>query len=515
MTEQSSFRAAFGNTTTLTLEAITPKERKALANVREIFFSRDAMNTANILRKDLLLYMGAVEVSKMKMVIIDELIPSFLRKICNVYDVPPVYTFPLDDDGGEVIPAEQADELKAFWKDLEMNVFFQENMEMMRFNNVSIAYIKYLKEMDMVHIDGSFHAGNCLIETFDDYEFGIKKITYFREVGKDKYAYVWELLKMNDDGTALTLHYKYKLEKDGSIPQSPVKEKIVPDEPVAEGEDESAADDFSGPEYWPFIVYRYSERAGTFWGNAMDSLVELIRVINVLLTVANNDSIQETIRILILSFIPDGNKDESGKIKAGLTNPITPDGEIGDNEIKGQILRADLFNKEILALIEGIFGIVSNTHNIGSLLKQDIKEKLSGLALRISQAPMLRDWAHDINIMRQPDLKLLSTVVRIRNYWNEEDTLSQEAADAVQLDYQSPNIVTDDKADYELERLKWPDGTSSPLLWVMANNPEFTKDEAIAYIEKNIANYEAFNEMKPSIPGASNQDNIDIEPDVK
>ena len=54
-------------------------------------------------------------------------------------------------------------------------------------------------------------------------------------------------------------------------------------------------------------------------------------------------------------------------------------------------------------------------------------------------------------------------------------------------------MVTDVKEEYELERLKWDDGTSSPLLYVMRKNPEFTEEEARDYLKKNLSDFGELN----------------------
>ena len=497
-TESQRFKSAFANTSTMSFSAVTNEERATLAGLREIFFSRDGVNIAKILRSDLSNYMDAGDAKKMRLVLMDEIIPAFLRKISNVYDVPPVYKFPEEGEADQ----EAEDALREFWNDLNLPVFFQENAEMMRFNNVSLALVKFSETLKKVFIDGTLHAGNSKVESFPDYVFEPKKLTYYRMEGKDKYAIVWELIDMLEDGTAVTEHYKYKMGENGIEPEAP--EKIAID---------SEASDLSGPPYWPVVVYRYSERGAAFWGNAMDSLVELVRAINVLFSVCNDDTIRQSIRILILNFDPKGVDNANGKIKTGMENPVTPEGQLGNNDPKGEILEAKLFNEDVINFVESLFAIVSNTHNIGSLLKQDLKESLSGIALKLTQAPLLRDWAHDINIVRQPDKELLSLLVRVYNYHGDKKKqLSQELADAVQVDYQEPNLVTDDKEEYELEVIKWKDGQSSPVLYAMAKNPEFTRDEAIDWIKKNLQDTEELTGLKITMPG-QDEDEIINPPD--
>jgi len=498
--ETSLIRAAFSNTSNLTLSPASPSERAALANIREVFFTRDAVNIARILRKDLASYMSQAKAEKTKLVLMDELIPSFFRKICNVYDVTPIYKWADDEQ------KDQKDDLKAFWKDLGMPVFLQENFEMCRFNNISIPLVKWSEQLKRVHIDGTLHAGNCIVEPFEDFVFQAKKLTYFRGEEDDRWAFVWNLIQMNEDGSAETEHYKYKIEKNGKIPESP---KFIP------VNDKNAATDLSGPPYWPVNVYRYSERGATFWGNAMDSLVELVRAINILFTVCNDDSIRQTIRLLIMNFRPEGVDNDEGKLETGMENPNFPESELGKSDMKAEILEAKLFNEDIIEFVESLFGIISNTHNIGSLLKQDMMEAMSGIALRLKNEPLLRDWAHDINIIRYPDLQLHKTLVRVHNYHTKgdkkENEFDQALADTVQLDYQEPTLVTDDDEEYTLEQKKWKDGTSSPILWVMAKNPEFTEDEAKDFLKKNTEDYEELTGLQVTVPGQTDDEIIEDE----
>ena len=56
---------------------------------------------------------------------------------------------------------------------------------------------------------------------------------------------------------------------------------------------------------------------------------------------------------------------------------------------------------------------------------------------------------------------------------------------AITVEYQEPKMVTDEKTDYELERMKWEDGTSSPVQYMMKMNPGMSADEAETEIEKH------------------------------
>ena len=242
----------------------------------------------------------------------------------------------------------------------------------------------------------------------------------------------------------------------------------------------------------------------------MDSLVELVRSINVLLTVTNDDTIQETIRILLLNFTPEGTVGEKGQLKTGLRHPLKPDDQLGGNEMKAEILQADLYNDEVMKLIEGLWSVVSNTHNVGNVLKPDFKQAVSGLALRLQNEPLLRDWEHDINIMTPLDAQLVKTLIAVNNYHRESKEITLNITENLLIEYQEPNLVSDEKEEYDVEREKWKDGTSSPLLYVMRKNPEMDEAEALEYIKTNLEVVDDLTGGKIIIAGAD--DNINTEP---
>ena len=486
-----------GVTSGITLAQPSHEQLEQLANLREVFFTRDILNTINILNADLKKYVDAGDISRMRAVVLDELIPSFLKKICNVYDTPPLFKF---DESVKDDDISSFDELR---KEVQLNSFMSETQERSRFHNTIIAYVRYYAPLDKLYLENSWHAGNCRVETYDGYDQEMKGFSYVQDgEGDTQYRIYWELLGYNDDGTANTLHYKVKLKKDGGEPDNSNENR----EPIGDNED------LEGPSYWPFVVYKYSGRGRGFWGNALDSLVELVRSINVLLTVTNDDTIQETIRILLLNFTPSGTVGESGQIKTGLRHPLKPENELGGSGMKAEILSADLYNEEVMKLIEGLWSVVSNTHNVGNVLKPDFKQAVSGLALRLQNEPLLRDWSHDINIMTPLDAQLVETIIAVNNYHREGKEISKEISDKLLIEYQEPSLVSDEKEEYEVEQMKWKDGTSSPLLYVMRKNPEMDEAEALEYIKDNIQVVDDLTGGKIVIAGEPDNVNIDTDP---
>jgi len=473
------------------------------ANLREVYFTRDMANTENILRSDLKAYVDNGDISRMRPIVLDELLPSFFKKVCNVYDSPPLFKFEEGTDQADT------DSFNALSDETQLNRVMPETLERSRFHNTIIAYVRYFKPLDKVYIENSWHAGNCLIETFEGYDQEMRKFSYIQDGdGETQYRIYWELVKYNDDGTAKTLHYKIKLTESGEIPESSAEKR----EPIGDNKD------LEGPPYWPFVVYRYSERGRGFWGNAMDSLVELVRAINILLTVANDDTIQETIRILLLNFNPTGTVGERQQLKTGLRHPISPDDQLGKDKMDGKILSADLYNEDVLKLIEGLWSVVANTHNVGNVLKPDFKQALSAIALKVQNEPQLRDWEHDINVVTPLDMKLIKTMIAVNNYHrkgNDKAQIKAEIAEKLFIEYQEPNLVTDEKTEYELEQKKWDDGTSSPLLYVMRQNPEMSEKEATEYIENNLKVNNDLLGISPRGEGQTEDEIINAEPIIE
>lgn len=466
----------------------TSEDKKRLSNMRATFFNQDTMAIQQILRADLLMYMDGFDIDRMKMITLDYFVTEFLAKICNVYDSPPI--FKVDDS---VLNDEK---FTALMDEIDLIPKLDEAFQRMRLHNTAITHIKYNKNLDRVFMETSFHAGNVYVKSYDGFETEWEAIAY--EVGSDnkekKRYIVW------DRGVAIPEYYQLVIDKS---------ERLKCDEskgtarfngsirPIGSNEDIIAPnynDNYSAP----FVVHRYKEQDGTFWGNGMDSLIELIRSINTLLTVANDDTIQETIRLLILNFTPTGTASEHGSLKTGLRHPLFVESDFGDSNPSGQILSADLNNTEIMALIDKMVDIFSSLHKTDNLLGSNIQTMSSGIHLRIKNEPMLRQWANDINLARKSDKEVIEKVVMVNNY-HRDSKVDESILEDLLVEYQEPKIITDDKEEYELEKIKWEDGTSSPLLYVMRRNPEMTEEDAKEYLAKNLDDFNAVREPQDKL----------------
>ena len=451
-------------TLTTTANADNPGQR---AIDRDTFYTQDTAGVQELLKSDLKKYVDTADISRMKLITLDFFIPAFLEKLCNVYDVAPVFKY---EEGTSDKDIELFTNLLS---EARVHSIFQENFLRCRLHNCVMANVKYSSKLDRLYIDNNHHSGNTEVLTYGDLHTEPKFIYWEEPRGTESIWIVWDRERGFHYWTPKRPKYDAKL---GDF--------IGPKNPIGDNPD------LMGPNYWPFVVYRYRDHSGKFWGYGMDSIVELIRSINVLLTVCNDDTIQETIRLLILNFNPTGSEGERGQLKTGLRHPLFMESAIGDSSPEGQILSAQLYNKDVIELIEKLTDFVSKLHNVDNILRSELQQNLSGIALRLKNEPQLRQWAKDINVLRPIDRELLESLVAVNNYHREPGRqISEGFIDKLVLDYQEPRIVTDEKEDYELEKVKWGDGTSSPIRYVLKKNPEFTEEDAREYIKENLSNY--------------------------
>jgi len=462
------------------------------SSIRNLFYTQNNAEIRKLLKADLNSYMDGADIERMKLITIDYFIPAFIKKISNVYDTPPL--FRLED--GSIYQDEQ---FSALMEEVGLINGLANTFEVMRFNNTSIANVKYNETLDRVFIDSTLQEWNCCIKPYHDYPTEWEMLGYriaSNKKGKDKWL-VWDRT-FNLMFVAWTNEAK-PLEFDNSAPYR-VKAEV---EPFGENVDLLAPDYANG---LPFTTYRYNPIGTEFWGNGMDALVEMVRSINILLTIANDDTIQESIRLLILNFSPTGSEGDKGQMKTGLRHPLFVEEGFTDVDPRGQIVSADLYNDDIIKLIDRLVDSISSVHHVDNILRADIETALSGIALRIKNEPILRQWGHDISIVRNLDIELMKNVVSVNNYHRDDRQIDLGIFDNMEIDYQEPQMVTDIKEEYDLEKAKWEDGTSSPVLYVMRKNPEMTEDDAKEYILKNLDDMSLFLDKQTELIVTTDED---------
>ena len=453
------------------------KQRKK-AEMLDFFYEQDNHVFQSILVRDLLKYVSGADISRIRMITVDSYVPSFLSKICNVNDNPP--SILLSDGKGESFKKEM-ESLSDLLSEVRLTQGMSETHEKMRLHNTILNYIRYNKKYDRISLDNNYNVGSSFVVT--DQEDSLEPIAVSYEIlGADQKPrwVVWDrdmkehyILKTSSE----LPEYDYNIGFQGTkTPVGENKDLVMP----------KYSEDYD----LPFVTYRYKNHNNMFWGNGMDFLTDLVRSINLLLTICQDDTIQESIRLLILNFNPTGTEDDAhGNLKTGFRHPLyTEGGGIGsENKPEGQILSADLYTDDVLKLIDSLSDIASHLYNIDSPLRARLKENLAGIAIRMRNEPLLRNWSHDINIVKYPDLELIKKIILVNNYHRPEKKINEKLIEYLTIEYAEPTIVTDEKADYELEQLKWADGTSSPVKWLMSKDPNMTEDDAKKAISDNIA----------------------------
>ena len=126
-----------------------------------------------------------------------------------------------------------------------------------------------------------------------------------------------------------------------------------------------------------------------------DNSLELNRIINVLTTLGMDDIVNETLAVWIYNFNPNQaghNKASDGRIKTGKRNPIYVDNQLNTGkEPIAQVVSAPLNTEQILDFIDSISDKISNMFGIESVLKQQLNQELSGIALRLKNEPVFPD----------------------------------------------------------------------------------------------------------------------------
>lgn len=459
------------------IEGDSDAERRSNANIRDWFLEQDNGVIRSVLQSDLQPFADFQDIAKMMFVTIDQFLPSFMNNLLHVYDNRPAFKFP--DDTGDT------DKLRKLLDEVDLFEALRSTLIQSRLHNTTLTGVHYNDKLDRMFLQTGYNIGNSWVETFPGFMLEWEIFAY--EVwhkGREIEWVVWD--RGAPDGPE---HYIFrtsaefpKLNRDNPLRLTNGKKMPIP------GNDDLMAPAYGSAENptAPYVTYRY-ERHNDFWGNGMDAVVELIRMVNLLLTVAGDDTIQETIRLLILNFDPTGTKGEKGQIKTGLRHPIVSENAVPGVDVapSGEIVTAELFNEEILKLVDSLLEITSNMHNVDNPIRRKIMTELSGIALRLRAEPAMQNWAKDIRRVRKPDMELIHRIVEVNNLSREKNQIDVKILDGLVLDYQEPNLSRDEDGEFAAEQVRWQHGLSNPIAWVMRTNPEFTEDDAKKFIENN------------------------------
>jgi len=454
------------------------------ASIRDFFMEQDSSVIQGLLKQDLTKYYNDnQDVDDMKLITLDYFVPAFMDKICSVYNKPPIFKFE------ELRDTPDIDKFNKLMEEVDIHHLMSDNITKMKMHNTILVHCKHNSDLDKIIVENGYNVGTSYVYELPEYYYDPMIIVYpyIDDNGQERFV-VWDKMR--------GLHYIM-----ADLPKYDPQNRDLMGEKFPVGE----RDDMFVGDYFPWTVFRY-RRQNSFWGNGMDSIVELIRSINILLTVLQDDTIREAIRILIMGFEPTGTKDIKGRIKTGIRNPIfSANAFSGDGQAPTEILSANLYTDDILKYIDNLVEMVSATYSVESVLKTQMKQDLSGIALRIKNEPLLRQWASDIMKVRNLDRQLIRKIVECNNYHRPDNQINVDLLNNLVIDYQQPQVITDETADYALAKQKMADGVISIIDYVQKQNPEMDRDQAREFL---IANKNEFEEM---FGFSSDEFDIDVE----
>ncbi|MAE83555.1 MAG: hypothetical protein CMB80_12505 [Flammeovirgaceae bacterium] len=445
------------------------EDQQNRASIRDFFLEQDSTVIQGLLKQDLTKYYNdQQDVEDMKLITLDYFVPSFMDKICSVYNKPPIIKFEQMSDTPDI------DKFNKLMEEVDIHHIMADNMIKMKMHNTLLCHCKFNTDLNKIIVENGYNVGTSYVYELPEYHYEPMIICYpyIDDYNKERFV-VWDKLR--------GLHYLMN-----DLPKYDPSARDLMGEKFPVGEN----DDLWVGEYFPWVTYRY-RRQNTFWGNGMDSIVELIRSINILLTVLQDDTIREAIRILIMGFEPTGTKDIKGRIKTGIRNPIfSANAFSGDGQAPTEILSANLYTDDILKYIDNLVEMVSATYAVESVLKTQLTQDLSGIALRIRNEPLLRQWSSDIMKVRNLDRQLIRQIIACNNYNRSDNQINPLICDQMVIDYQQPQVITDEAKDYALAKIQMQDGVISVVDWVQKENPEMDRDQAREFIISNKAEFE-------------------------
>lgn len=494
------------NVSKIVKETLQSKGRKAA--LRSDFLEEDNAVIIAQLKQDLRKHMDDEDVENCIPITLDNFVGAFLEKICNVYDTPPVFKFDKD------VSDEQKKRFSALMNEVKINQVLQGNNIKMRLHNCILNYVRYNKDLNRIFIENDYTVGTSKVFPFPSYQYEARAVAYETYTAmNEKIWVVWDRLNKE--------HYTSK-EEPRIDPETGI---FLADRIPIDGNKDTVS-----PGYWPWVIYRYKEHNGEFWGNGMDWLINLVRVINLLLTITNDDAIQQNIRLLVMNFTPEGtetadeypdDKSKNRRFKTGMKHPIFPkEGTVvGANEgehADAKVVQTDLYLDNIVTFVQKLADIAGSMQGVDSALKHEVESSLSGIALAIRNQPILNQWSKDIQILRSYDRELIKTIIEVNNTHKGIQNIEEMAQkteweidlkilDHLTIEYQRPRVITDEKAEYELEKMKWEDGVSSPIIYVMQRNPEMTEEAAMKFVVKNIDDFNKLSGRGITIPEPDNK----------
>lgn len=446
--------------------SINPKEVKAKAKLRNVFLDMNNTVIRQVLVNDLLYYYDNVR--KLRLFTFDYFVRGFLERICQTHRSP-IY-FKISD-------VEETEKKKFIdlMNKVGIHPFLAEMDLRVRLHNTVIVKVSYNKSTEEITLNYTFDPSNCEVITFDGYTNEPKIIIRPHIDNGEKKWYVWDREVMAE----------YVLKEEPKIVDGMITNERVYD--------------FKEISYWPFVVYQYKPSCIDFWGSGYDSLVTFSRFMNFTYTYMNDDNIKNTMRMLMLNFIPQGTPSNpysliagsddlpdnqvTTEIKLGMDNPVY--GEVfTDRDAKAELIYGDLNGSQLIEIVEKLGEQLSTMHGIGNILKDESLEEVASVAMKLKMENTLKNWKNEIQIYRQYDRNLIEKIVEVHNA-EFTDSISDAVIDGLNIDYAQPTLVSDSKADHELAKMQWEDNISTKIDHIIRLNPELTEEDAKELLRRN------------------------------
>lgn len=470
----SSDESYFGQTQSPVLIDKGLLNQRKMARWREAFFTKHTKTIRELLYSDLQRYVAGSDIRRMKLFTLDEFVPSFLRKITDIYNNPIHFRF--DDDVDED-NKERLNELKS--DEIIFKRFINKNNRRTRLHGTNLVYVRYNEKFDDIYLN-HLHRGNCWVVPYPHYKRKPLIVMYRRKINDEDRYYIWHREKKE--------HY-YVKEDEPDLDAINGEVEVTDDEKIPVADNTT----IEAPDYFPFVAYRYDDEANRFWCSGMDSLIEFTRSLNTLLTVTNDDLIQETIKILILNFDPNeagGSKDGGSNVfKAGLRHPFCKksDSSLGgeESEPTGEVVQGDLFVQETMEFIEKITGMICGLYDVENLMKTQDMKRVTGEALRLKYSFLEKNWREDVGLLKRYDRELLETVINVNNYHRTgDDTVDRDILSKMEMEYEKPSMTMKEGQELANAQTKWKNGLSNPAEY-LAKKENITEEEAKKRIQEN------------------------------
>lgn len=474
--------------------SLNENTQKEKAYLREIFFEGDSYSIEKITRWDLQKYMIKQDIADLKTVPL-LFIKPFLQKLCLVYKQAPIFKF--DDK------VKEEEQLK-FYKlmdEVNLNPILNNTFLKMRLHNTILTRPIYYEPLDKLTIDNSFNVGNTKVIGFpgmrEEMQFIVKK----EKLGaKDHYReeyYIWDRLN----------EWNYKTLDEPVIESNVIiNDKYMPIEGMFEF-------DFTET-YFPFTKHQYEDQNYGFWGLGLDDLVEINKMVHLLLMVLSDDTLFETMRLLILkNFVPMGNeakKTPGSLLVGGMRHPLGGVSSREGVEPSAELISAELYTEDIIKYIDELIDKVSALYGIDNPLSKELSAELPGVSVKLRNLPLIANWQRDIQISKKLDKQLISKIIEVNNFHRDKKrNIKPEIVDNLTIDYQV-SWPANDLEEFQLKEMNWKYGIGNPLQEMMRQNPEWSREKCIEEMKTNIEfNNEMFGISLPKFD-MSQQESEDI-----